>query len=104
MIPREQLPEDAEKWNSVSVSFPYLTDNTPHSEDAVIEYIKIESSDTDSANKERLKFVRTAQVSDSKFWLWEYTEDDGTIVYVTLSTDPNGHECLGLAEANGLSP
>ena len=107
MIPREELPEDASDWTGVSVSFPQLPDNSPVSppcsEDRLFEYVRKESADVERADRARLKFIRTALVSEAKYWLWEYTEEDGELVYVICRVDLEGSNLIGLSTPNGLS-
>ena len=107
MIPRDQLPDDAADWTDVEVSFPRLDEDSPQScpdaEDEIFEYVQSESADTDAAERQRLRFVRTARVADADFWLWEYRESDGELCYVTFQRHPDGSSMLGLASPNGLS-
>ena len=89
------------------MSFPRLANDSPRScpdtEDEIFDYVQTESADTDAAERERLRFVRTARVADADFWLWEYTESDGELCYVTFQRHPDGSSMLGLASPNGLS-
>ena len=107
MIPREALPDDAADWSSIEVALPRLFDDSPGScpvsPDDIFEYVQIESGDTDSAERARLVFIRTAEVSDARYWLWQYTESDGEKCFVTFRADPDGTTVLGLASPNGLS-
>ncbi len=107
MIPREQLPEDAADWTEVDVTFERLIPDTaescPQSEDEIFDYVRMESADTESSSRSRLKFLRTAAVGDSRYWMWEYQESDGQRVYVLFQEDFDGSSILGLAEPNGLS-
>lgn len=81
LIRREELPEDAADWHSVQIFFDRLADYSPasclESEDDVFAYVAMESADGDEADRSRLRFLRTAQVGDAKYWLWEYTETMG---------------------------
>lgn len=107
MLSRSDLPDDAAEWGSVAVSLPRLnpdsSEQCPYSEDDVFDYVQTESGDTDRADRQRFVFLRTAQVANTRYWLWEYTESDGERVFVTCSVDGEGSTCLGLAEPNGLS-
>jgi len=107
MIRREDLPEDAADWNSVSVSFdrlrPDREDTCPASRNEIMDYVQIESSDTESADDAALKYLRTALVGDASYWLWSYSESDGTLCFVTFCKSADGSTILGLAEPNGLS-
>ena len=107
MIRRDQLPDDAVDWNNVSVSFPRLAedsaDSCPESENRIFEYIQVESADLDAADRSRLRFVRTARIADARFWLWEYSEEDGELQFVVFRQRPDGSTLLGLSSPNGLS-
>lgn len=107
MIRRADLPEDAADWKSVRISFerlqPDREDSCPESRDEIMEYVRMESADTDAAADAALKFLRTARVADASYWLWSYTESDGTMRFVAFRRNEDGSTCLGLAEPNGLS-
>jgi hypothetical protein len=107
MISREDLPDDAAAWTGVAVTFERLSNDSaescPRSEDDVFEYVRMESADTDAAERTRLRFVRTARVADAQYWMWEYSEADGDVCYVIFRRNPDGSTYLGLTEPNGLS-
>lgn len=107
MIPRDQLPDDASDWADVSVSFPRLAqdiaESNPYSEDEVFAYVQMESAGMDSAQRQELRFIRTALVAEAKYWIWEYRESDGELYYVALRLDPDGSTILGLSATLGLS-
>jgi hypothetical protein len=108
MIPdRRDLPDDAADWRDIVVELPRLTPDTPDdcplSLADIMEYVRMESADTDSVPDDALKFVRTASIGDSSVWLWSLTESDGTVCYVTVTSRPN-RVTLGLSDANGLTP
>lgn len=107
MIRREDLPADAADWKSVSVSFdrlqPDREESCPEGRDEIMEYVRMESADTDAAEDAALKFLRTARVGDASYWLWSYTDSGGTLCFVAFRQNPDGSTCLGLAEPNGLS-
>lgn len=108
LIPRDQLPYDAEDWKKVEVDFAYLPDNTekscPISLKELMEYIRMESADTDKASEESLSFIRTALIKKNKCWIWKYTESDGELCYVTFWKKSWRRTELGISSANGLSP
>jgi hypothetical protein len=62
----------------------------------------LESADADHADRDRLAFVRTAQVADARFWLWTYTESNGEQVFVAYQLNSDDSSVLGLASPNGL--
>lgn len=108
MIPRDQLPEDAEDWKDVKVDLDFLLKNAeescPASRKEIMEYVQMESGDTDDASEESLNFMRTALVEKNECWLWKYVESDGEICYVTFWKTADGETILGLSSANSLSP
>jgi len=107
MISRQDLPDDAAEWTNVFVSFPHLeqdtADSCPASEDEIFDYVQMESTDLESAERSRLRFVRTAHVADVSYWLWEYTDEDRQVCYVFFRQNLNSSTVLGLTEPNGLS-
>ncbi len=107
MIPREDLPDDAADWSGVDVVLARLADDSaascPVSPDNLFEYIQVESGDIDAADRARLRFVRTAKVSNARYWLWQYTESDGEKCFVTCREDQDGATTLGFSSPNGLS-
>jgi hypothetical protein len=107
LIRREDLPRDAADWTTVSVSSDRLEadteDSCPVSRSEIMRYVRMESADTDSASDESLRFVRTAHVYEASYWLWSYTESDGTKCFVAFRRNPDGRTILGLSESNGLS-
>jgi len=107
MIPREKLPDDPMEWTDINVSFPHLapdsSESCPQTKEEILEYVARESADLDQAKEARLKFLRTAQVSDARYWLWSYEEEDGEVCYVALRQKKDS-EHLSLSSTSGLSP
>ena len=91
----------------MAISFGRLQDDTPDrcpvSEEEVFEYVRMESADSDESDKSRLEFLRTAVVTNVKYWVWKYTEIDGLAQFVTVKAAPDDSSRLSLAEPNGLS-
>lgn len=108
MIRREDLPDDAADWTTVSISLDRLRsdreDSCPSSREEIMEYVRLESADTDDANDASLKFIRTAKIGDISCWLWSFQESDGEVCYVLFRKNGDGSTILGLASANSLSP
>lgn len=69
-----------------------------------MNYVRMESADTDSAEEASLLFLRTARIGEASYWLWSYTESDGVVCFVTCRQNDDGSNMLSLAEPNGLSP
>jgi len=67
------LPKSLADYENYSgpLEFPYLEPNTPEScpreIDDIAEYAEIEAD----IPRENLRFVRTGNVDDVKFWVWE---------------------------------
>jgi hypothetical protein len=109
MLPlRNELPDDPTDWTNVDVSFVRLETDTagscPESFEQIMRYVQAESGDTDRAQADRLAFLRTALVQDTKYWLWNYVEEDGTVCFVVFRVRKDGSTYLGLSETKGLSP
>jgi hypothetical protein len=109
MLPlRNELPDDPTDWTNVDVSFARLETDTagscPASLEQIMRYVQAESGDTDRAQPDRLTFLRTALVQDTKYWLWNYEEKDGTACFVVFRARKGGSTYLGLTETRGLSP
>jgi hypothetical protein len=106
--PRTELPEDAAEWTTVTVSFPHLEHDTaescPESLDEIMRYVRAESGDTDRADANRLRFLRTALVGKDTYWLWGYEEEDAARCFVAFRIKEDGSACLGLSQTNGFSP
>ena len=66
LISADEMPDDNAKLASIGIEFPQLELNTaascPVSLADVVEYLRAESSDTDSVQAS-LQFLRTAQVA-----------------------------------------
>ncbi len=107
MIRRENLPEDAAEWKSIDVPLPKLANDSPlgcpSTEEEIFEYVQIESADTGRAQRDRLIFLRTAQLGGAKIWLWSYLETDGQQEFVTCICHTGGDVVLSLSSPNGLS-
>lgn len=109
MIPFEAMPEDNAKLASIAIAFPRLEPDTasscPIPMDDVLEYLRVESPDGDAVQVKQLRFLRTAQVAEQRYWIWAFQEADGTDCYVTVSVSPGGESCVGYdANHYGLSP
>lgn len=83
---------------------PNTEESCPLALSEIIQYVQMEPADAEEATKERLQFVRTAQIADEKYWLWTYTEADGDTCYVFFKQEANGNTLLGLTSSEGLSP
>ncbi|NUQ62214.1 MAG: hypothetical protein HUU20_06985 [Pirellulales bacterium] len=70
----------------------------------ILHYLSLESPDGDSIQAADLRFLRTAQVADAEYWIWEFHESDGAKCYVTV--EQKGHDTsIGYDEDYwGLTP
>ena len=106
--PRDTLPKDLDKWKEVQVSLPRLPQDSPQScpdpLSEIMAYVRIESADGRRAKRESLKFVRTAEVGDSRYWLWTYTESGGEICYVYFREQAGRGSELSLQGTRSLTP
>lgn len=76
MIPFEEVPEDNTELANIEVEFPHLQPNTPESCPVsladVVGYLRMESPDGMCVEADQLQFVRTALVSDHRYWIWSF--------------------------------
>ena len=75
----------------------------------MLEYLDVEApggSESGSENVMRfdLRFMRTALVNDSKYWIWRFKADDDLDCYVAVQETPSGDSILGFDETFGLTP
>ena len=107
MLPRDALPDDAADWSNVAISLDRLQPDTlegcPRNLDDLVAYLRLESSDLNDTDPARLRFVRSAALGSAKAWIWEYTESDGEVAFVTVHLTLDGESTLGLASPNGLN-
>jgi hypothetical protein len=94
MIAYEDMPEDNKDLAKIEIDFEHV------SFDKVSEPTEIEPYLLDYLNREgyspdtSVSFVRTAQVADITYWIWEYLSD-GEKTYATATQDKNGDTSLG---------
>ena len=96
MLSFEEMPEDNADLASVKVEFPHLAENREEScpvpMEQIVEYLTLEG---EAVRREALRFVRTAKVADSDYWVWEFSDSDGNRCYVTVSKNERGQTCTG---------
>jgi hypothetical protein len=105
----EELPEDNAELAKLVIEFPRLADDTPASCPVsmkdIVDYLQLESPDGDEVEEQDLVFLRTAQVGEKAYWIWQFTESDGTACYVTVSATSQGETYIGYEQnAYGLTP
>ena len=99
MISFEQMPTDNADLANIDIDFPHLQPNDqnscPVSLDYIVNYLRLESPDGESVQPSQLKFLRTALVSDRRYWIWFFLESDGSRCYVTVSESSDGSTSTG---------
>ncbi|MGA7711909.1 MAG: hypothetical protein WCA81_08415 [Rhizomicrobium sp.] len=104
------LPDPAtnEELATLQVDFPRLFPDTPEGcprkMDDIQEYLILEDADTDAVEHRDLKFIRTAMVENTKYWIWEYRESDGAQCYVTVSQNAERSMLAMDGNWDGLTP
>lgn len=105
MIPLEEMPDYRPDLKSVAVEFPPLdgvqTGRHPEFVPHILEYLANEFGPFDA---EDLMFLRSAQVAESRYWVWEFEEDDGTRCYAIFSEPPSGGSCITADWAEEMTP
>lgn len=105
MLKYEDLPGNHEDLAKLAVEFPSLNpDETARHEgfvEALVDYLVREGEDVIADD---VTFLRSAQVADKKYWIWELFDEVGRRYYATADESPNGTICLGFDPDDGLSP
>ncbi len=114
MVPsREQLPKAWKGLKRYTFELPKLLLNVPWTcprrKKEILEYLAVEARGGSQSGSENviefdLKFVRTAKVKGSKYWLWSFEDGDGVECFVAVHKDETGRNILGFEEALGLTP
>jgi hypothetical protein len=98
MLPSDRMPEDNADLARTVVSFPYLPQNLaetcPVLMDEILDYLALEAPDGDVLEAEDLQFLRTARVVEYDYWIWRFTESDGSEAYVAVSRRSDGQTCV----------
>jgi len=85
--PRDQLPKSWKGLKRYTFGLPKLFLNVawtcPQTKKEILEYLDIEAPGGSESGSEKvvsfdLKFVRTANVNGSRYWLWSFTDGYGT--------------------------
>lgn len=108
MITRDEMPEDNKDIAAMEVDFPRLSENSaascPVPMVEILHYLSLESPDGDEITAADLRFLRTAQVADAEYWIWDFHESTGVKCYVTVQRKVDGI-CIGYDEDYwGLTP
>ena len=75
----------------------------------ILEYLDVEAPGGSQSGSGRvirfeIRFIRTAQVNGSKYWLWGFKDERDTVCYVAVQATPDGESVLGYDESFGLTP
>ena len=105
MLSLDEMPEYRADLAKIEVDFPSLSDaeTARHKEfvDSIVDYLTTEGDDV---RADELTFLRSAQVAESKYWIWEYVDDCGEPSYVSVSEDRDGGRCVTSNWQEELSP
>jgi hypothetical protein len=63
-----------------------------------------EHSGSDEVVEFQLEFLRTALVEASRYWIWRFTDADGTECYATVQLRPDHKAVTGYDESFGFTP
>jgi hypothetical protein len=111
--PRDQLPKSWKGLKNYTFILPKLFLNVPwtcpRSKNDIFKYLNVEAPGGSEAGSENvinfdLKFVRTAKVNRSKYWLWSFIDERGTDCFVAVQKNEAGQNILGYDESFGLTP
>ena len=103
MLSFEEMPDDNEDLAKININFPPI----PNTESVdpnifmpeMLEYLELEGFKPDG----ELKYLRTALVEETSFWIWEFTSDNEKC-YATVDKKENAI-CYGCdTDYFGLTP
>jgi hypothetical protein len=113
MINREDFPEKFEDLHNVNISLPFAEGESestcPVSMKNIHEYLGWEAPGGKNIGGEmmndfELKFLRTALVNETKYWIWSFLDENDAECYVTIALYDNGPTFTGYDETFGLTP
>jgi hypothetical protein len=111
--PRSELPKSWKGLQRLSFDFPYLAPNDPSrcpaSMSRILEYLGAEAPGGRESGSSRviefaLRFIRTALIDGTAFWMWGFKDEGGLDCYVTVRVTPDRECVTGYDEAFGLTP
>lgn len=110
MLPFDQMPEDNAALADLSVDFPRLetdeAESCPVRREDILRYLADEVPGGGRLSWADLRFLRTAQVEESAYWVWRFIEPGprGEPAYLTVSVRA-GTRTIGYEpDAYGLTP
>jgi hypothetical protein len=104
------MPEDNADLGTLLVEFPRLDPDTASSCPVLLEelldYLSDEVPGGERLRPDDLRFLRTAQVADQRYWIWSFSEPDGgDLAYATVALGPGGTQTVGYeTDYYGLTP
>src|SRR6476646_1098528 len=76
VLPFDQMPEDNADLANLSVDFPRLetdeAESSPVRREDILSYLADEVPDGGQLSWADLRFLRTAQVEESAYWVWRF--------------------------------
>lgn len=110
---RQDLPEDFYEIRNVAVELPRLSPDSaatcPLPMKDILAYLGQEAPGGEVSGSEKviefqLEFLRTALVEASRYWIWRFTDVEGTECYVTVELRPDRRTVTGYDESFGFTP
>src|SRR5437588_12065850 len=110
--PRSQLPKSWKGLKKYTFDLPVLAPNDsstcPRTRANILEYRGVEAPGGAQAGSGKivrfeLKFLRTALVNESKYWIWGFKADNDLDCYVAVQQTQR-QDILGFDETFGLTP
>ena len=104
MLSYDEMPEDNAELAKIKIDFPHVSfdevSEPKEIEPYLLDYLKVEGYPPD----EKVKFIRTAQVEDTVYWIWEFFSDEEK-TYATATQDDDENTSLGCdTDYYGLTP
>lgn len=104
MLTYEQMPEDRKDLSKIKTDFPHVSfdevSEPKEIEPYLLDYLQRKNYHPDG----ELKFLRTAQVKGTVYWIWEFTSKSEK-AYATATQDKYGDTSLGCdTDYYGLTP
>ena len=96
----------AQALASIPPSLPYLADNSadscPVTAHQLVRYVRARAEGA-PVDPERIAFVRTAQVEECRYWMWQY-ERAGAPSYALVMEDGEGAWLSSYAGEEPMTP
>ncbi len=111
--PRDQLPKSWKGLQRLSFEFPFLAPNDPSrcpsSMSNILRYLGVEAPGGPESGSSRvidfdLRFIRTALINGTPFWMWGFKDERGLDCYVTVRVTDDRKCLTGYDEAFDLTP